>query len=138
MPKFFKEDVEVTDVIEIVDGRYFAAMWALHWPTLGRDWLAALYRDAEGPWRLVARVRVYFDDKAHDSDDPKHWRSFTGERDVTEAKLVQIIDLTADQMVKVNGHAQIHKLILRTDRARKISEALNREDFMHSRYDAAR
>jgi len=122
--------------IEILDGRYFAAMWYVLGGNiageLGVDWMAAVFRDKDGPFRMVSRFRYYADDKAWGSEDRKSWYEGEASPDMPEAELVASVDKIADIIAK-HYEGEIHKLILRTDSAETIGAALLREKWAHHR-----
>ncbi len=60
-------------ILEIKDGRYVSQMWFLAGDN--RDFLACLFREDSGNFRLNYRFRYYIDDKIHDSGDRKSFWS---------------------------------------------------------------
>lgn len=124
--------------IDIIPGRYFAAVWFCGDGT--GDWLAAAWRDPGRPFEGTYRFRYYRDGKAHDSDDKKSGYLLKAKPDAgpedgpSEAQIVAAFDRCGALLISPRyGGAPIHKLILRTDDPARILEAFQRENFMHIR-----
>lgn len=88
--------------IEIIRGRYFAKIWFLGGD--GMDFLAALYRDAPGPFKLTYRFRYHADNGHPHPFDPantdrKSWYTATVEN-VSETELVKTTDNMITTLVK--------------------------------------
>ena len=118
--------------VEIIEGRYFAAMWMIPFRDRSGDVNAAIWRD-DGEKDFVGqfRLRVYVDDKAHDSEDRKTaWRTkFPGK---TEAEATKIMGQMLDSVVdKIAPGSEVHKLVLRSSDPAFILERLKAEDWVH-------
>ena len=121
--------------IEIKDGTLFSCMWFVEGK--GFDWMAAVFKPEGGFWEASYRFRYYHDDKAFHSDDEKFWYSLTTKStdDKTEKELCKAMDMTADLTQKHLPSGKIHKLVLKTDCAAKVVEAMKREKWAHFEYD---
>ncbi len=120
------EDNNAEPIINIKEGRYFAAIWYIEGGN--KNWMAALWRDgSDGAMTLSGRFRYYVDDKRHDSDDVKRIFEAETKPHLTEAQAVSDVDQIADKLIKAGFGRTVEKLILRTDDPDKVLKALSRE-----------
>lgn len=119
--------------IEVRDGTYFSSWWFVSGP--GKDWMAAVFRPPGEPWQVKYRFRYYKDDRAHDSADESSWYEVRGPSgdESTEHKLCAITDRMAGMTAAYFGGSEVHKLLLKTDRAEQVMAALGRESWAHAR-----
>jgi hypothetical protein len=120
----------IEGVVEVRDGRYFSQMWFVNAGDRSMDWMAALWRDPGEGFVLQYRFRYYVDDRAHGSEDVKNWYRVNFKADVPEAEGLRAGNLIATLTAAQYG-GELHKLVLRTDRAADVEAALRREKFMH-------
>jgi hypothetical protein len=120
---------DVGEGIVVQDGRYFAAQWFASGD--GWDLLVALWRDPGGPWVAQGRIRRYVDDLVHDSDDEKVWFSAqVRDLDADEPAALASSQALVDFLTHGSG-AEVHKLIVRSDRASDVVAAPRREHWAH-------
>jgi hypothetical protein len=86
--------------IEIKDGRYFEVSCFV--PGINCDYLAAMFRDPDGPWEMIYRFRYYVDDETHDSDDQKNWYRVRAKDGTDQARerLREGMQLFAEQLAR--------------------------------------
>jgi len=56
---------------------------------------------------------------------------FTKDGTIPESEMMRLIDRGADVAARTDGGVKTHKIVLRTDEAERVKQALAREDFMH-------
>lgn len=113
---------EAVDVIEFKDGRYFSALWFVAGED--KDWLAALYRDDPmGPWFVHYRFHYFADDIAS-------WKKLMIPAIVDEAGILKSVNAMAAQVSKSYSDADVHKILLRSDRAQANFAAIEGEKFL--------
>lgn len=119
-------------MIEIKKGRYFKAYWFVGCED--RDLLAAMFRDPEGPWKLLYRFRYYEDDKVFDSKDRKSWTGFETKDGVGTdvVKMVACMDFVA-ALTEKTFNGKLYKVDLDTDDHEKIICAMSKQPWFHVR-----
>lgn len=109
--------------IEVKEGRFFSRFFFGDLP--GANLLAALYRDeGDDDWSLLFRIRVFFDNKVHDSDDESRWwlvkiRNRTPLRATFEAKRALTVVL-----MDLGGSGDLEEVVVDSDDETKVTETL--------------
>lgn len=116
--------------IEIKPGRYFAAIVFIGGKH-PRDYLAAVWRDVEGPWHLDYRFRYYKDSKNFDSDDEKSAYSVTMDRDVPEEKVVATVRMIAEMLVEEDFNEKLTFLEPKSDDPQVVGELFIKQPWAH-------
>jgi len=124
----------------VIDGkRYFVQMWFI--PGDGCDWMAALWRDPDGPLELTYRFRYYESDRVWESGDQRSVvHAVMPSADENDA--VQKVNLIADALVRAGFRPEgeaggVHKIPLRTADAKQIGDALKAQEWAHMRTEEA-
>lgn len=118
--------------IDIRDGRYFVAFWTFSGESF--DYLATVYRDGDGLWHMVSRLRGYEDDKVFDSKDKKTWAGFVlppSSEETVEALMDRVI---AQLMNDFRGR-RLQKHPCHTDRMTEVADVLARSSIFHLRHE---
>jgi hypothetical protein len=68
-------------MFEFTEKTYVDSIWYISDKETG-DWMGCIYRQDDGPWVFRYRFRYYKDHKAFESDDEKHWYSYTSPEDI--------------------------------------------------------
>lgn len=114
-------------MIDLNENTYCLGLWYLEGD--GKDWLAAVTRDGDGPMTLRYRFRYYVDDKAFDSNDRKNWYKATCPPHLTEDEIVASIDALVSKMVS-EGMRKPWRRVVRGG-AEKTMTALRAAPFVH-------
>lgn len=129
-PPTAQDPDEARSTILIKEGRYFSQIWFVADANHAADWLAALFRDPGGPWRFNYRLRVYVDDKAHNSADRKNGGSLTCRGEMTEQAALASVNQLVAEMERLFG-GLTEKLVLRTADPEKIIATMRSSSFFH-------
>jgi hypothetical protein len=120
--------------IEFKEGRYIAAIAFIGSDEHPRDWMATLWKDAEGPWRCDYRFRYYKDDKSFDSEDEKNWYAFAAPDDWTKERAVAFLKSMADQLVEKGFGSELSWLTPDSDNPDLILHLLSQQKWANVKH----
>jgi hypothetical protein len=107
----------MTAIFDLGEDSYVQAVWFCAWHDT--DWMAVLFRDGDGPWRLRYRFRYYgANHDAWDSDDTKSVYEFRAKPDVDQARAMAAVEQSTDELMALmkagrHGVRTADKLLIR-------------------------
>lgn len=122
----------VEGIFDIDGVRFYSRIYYIQMPN--SDWMAAIFRDPDGPWHMGSRHRIYRDNRYFHSKDTKRFvGSHAKDGSAESLALLRRVTESFAELTCEAANGVLTTLVLDTADPKVIAEALMKQPWAHTK-----